>query len=332
MSAPEPRVEPDTGRLACKKDAASGRAPSLPAFRQPLHSITKKMPPSAKNRFGRKVPSRYAAGRNEPVAQCGLFLQPADMPKNLVRCRCPQKIPPWFSILCVGGIHPSNKGNPRQPRIVKFCCGLVKIRRASEPAHRSHAVGLAIIVPAIRAADNKVDAQFVLEPPLPPFVRYFTRKIRTIAKETDVFKPAGSRRVARNQVGMRPERNESSIPQPPCVSRVLDDVQLRARVSEIIRHDPDKENAIRRSKVALHAAGEGHQHAIRWHRMSETRRKAASFEGKPSLENPALRTCNLAAFLKPGDFSGPPGFLPVRIRKIPLRKIKMNLHEHLDGK
>ena len=314
------------------KHAASGRAPSLPAFRQPLHSITQKMPPSAKNRFGCEVPSRYTAGRDEPVAQCGLFLQPADMPKNLVRCRRPQKIPPWFSILCVGGIHPSNKGNSRQPRIVKFCCGLVKIRRASEPAHRSHAVGLAIIVPAIRAADNKVDAQFVLELPLPPLAGHFTRKIRTIAKETDVFKPAGARRIARNQVGMRPERNESSIPQSPRVSRVLDDVQLRARVSEIIRHDPDKENAIRRSKVALHAAGEGHQHAIRWHRMSEMRRKAASFEGKPSLENPALRTCNLAAFLKPGDFSGPPGFLPVRIRKIPLRKIKMNLHEHLDGK
>jgi hypothetical protein len=40
-----------------------------------------------------------------------------------------------------------------------------------------------------------------------------------------------------------------------------------------------------------------------------------------------LRTCDLAAFLKPRDFSGPPGFLPVSVRKIPFRKIKMKLHE-----
>jgi hypothetical protein len=60
------------------------------------------------------------------------------------------------------------------------------------------------------------------------------------------------------------------------------------------------------------------------------RRKTTSFQSKPRLKNPALCTGDLAAFLKPGDFSGPPGFLPVSVRKIPFRKIKMKLHETSD--
>jgi hypothetical protein len=40
-----------------------------------------------------------------------------------------------------------------------------------------------------------------------------------------------------------------------------------------------------------------------------------------------LRARDLAAFLKLGDFSGPPDFLSGSIRKIPFWKIKMNLHE-----
>jgi hypothetical protein len=64
--------------------------------------------------------------------------------------------------------------------------------------------------------------------------------------------------------------------------------------------------------------------------VTEMRRKAASFQSKPGLKNPALCTCNLSDFLKPGDFSGPPGFLPVSVRKIPFRKIKMKLHETSD--
>ena len=58
----------------------------------------------------------------------------------------------------------------------------------SEPADGGHTIHLTVIVPAIRAADNKVDAQIVFEFPLPPLVGQFPRKVRAIAKETDVFK------------------------------------------------------------------------------------------------------------------------------------------------
>ena len=178
MSTPEPRVEPYAGRLNRIKNAASGHALSLPAFRQPLHGITQKMLPSAKNRLRCEVLSRDSSGRNEPVTQGGLFLQTADMRKELVSCRRPQKIPSGLSIRGIGRVRTSDERNSRQPCVVKFCCRLVKVGRASEPAHGSHTIGLAIVVPAIRAADNKVDAQFVLEFPLPASVGQFRRKIR----------------------------------------------------------------------------------------------------------------------------------------------------------
>jgi hypothetical protein len=108
---------------------------------------------------------------------------------------------------------------------------------------------------------------------------------------------------------------------------VLNDVQVRVRMGRIVRDDPDEKDAVRRPEISVHAVGECHQRAIRWNRVREARRKAAPLQSEPRLVNPALRAGNFPAFFKTGDFSGPPGFLPVGIGKIPFRKIKMNLHE-----
>ena len=112
MSTPEPRVEPYAGRLNSIKNAATGRALSLPAFRQPLHGVTQKKLPSAKNRLRCEILSRDSSGRDKSVTQGGLFLQPANLRKELVSCRRPKKIPPGFSVRDVGRILPPMKGTP----------------------------------------------------------------------------------------------------------------------------------------------------------------------------------------------------------------------------
>jgi hypothetical protein len=61
--------------------------------------------------------------------------------------------------------------------------------------------------------------------------------------------------------------------------------------------------------------------------MREVHENAVPLEGEPGLVDPALCACYLSALLELCDLSRPPGFLPARIRKIPFRKIKMNLHE-----
>jgi hypothetical protein len=64
--------------------------------------------------------------------------------------------------------------------------------------------------------------------------------------------------------------------------------------------------------------------------VGEPNEKAASFEGHPGLINPALGAGDLSSFLQPRNLSRPPGFLPCRIREIPFREIKMDLHEIFD--
>ena len=223
----------------------------LPALRQALHGIAEKMLPAPKNDFGCEIPGGDPARSDQPMAQSGLFPQPADMIKELARCRCPQKIPPWLSIFRVGRIHPSNKGNSRQPGIVKFRCGLVKIRGSSEPADGDHTIHLTVVVPAIRTADDKVDAQFVFELSSATAHRPVPAQDSSDRQRNRRFQSGPHARwIARDQIGVRPKRNESRVPQSPGVRRILNHVQMRARMGKIVRHDSDKKDAIGGSEVA----------------------------------------------------------------------------------
>ena len=115
---------------------------------------------------------------------------------------------------------------------------------------------------------------------------------------------------------MRPKRHERRFPQASREGLVLNNVQMCARMSNIVRHDTYKKDPVRWSKISVHTGGQGHQYPIQRKRMREVHENAGPLEGEPGLVDPALRTCDLSAFLELCDFSRPPGFLPARIRKI----------------
>ena len=71
-------------------------------------------------------------------------------------------------------------------------------------------------------------------------------------------------------------------------------------MGEVVRHNPDKEEAIWRTKIRTHAVGKRHQDALRGHRMRKMHRKATSLESKPRLKNPALCGSDFALFVQDG--------------------------------
>ena len=106
-----------------------------------------------------------------------------------------------LSIRCISRVHAPDKRDPRQPRVVELCRRLVNICGSPEPADGDNTVGLAVVVPAIRAAYDKVDAKFVPKHSLPAAVGKFSPKIRMLPKETNVLKPVRSRGITGNQIG-----------------------------------------------------------------------------------------------------------------------------------
>ncbi len=323
----EPRIEPNADSLEPESEMTLRDAFSPPARCQLGNRVTQESLPVTNSRFEGEVPRGDSACRHKLLAQLRSLAKLPDMREKLIRCRGLQEIAPRLSVRRIRRVHPANKRNSRQPCVVELCRGLMKVCGASESSHRHHTVGFSIVMPAIRAADEEVEAKFVSKLFLPAGLGKFRRKIRAFAKEANVFKAVPARGIARNQIGVWPERHEGRVPQSPRVRLVLHEVKMRARMGDIVCHHADEEDTIRCSKIRAHRIGQSHQYSIAGKRMRQACRKAALVEGKPGLIDPALSAGNLSRFFELGDISGPPGFLPSRIRKISLRQIKMNLHE-----
>ena len=184
-------------------------------------------------------------------------------------------------------------------------------------------------MPAVRTPDVEAKSEILFEAVLPSAFAKLGGEVAGITQETNVFKPAAAREIARDKVRLDPVRHEDRARKPPGVRPVLHDVQMGCRMRQRIRDDIRKKDSPRRVPRIAEEPGERQQDSFRRDVRREIAPNAGGLERNPGLVDPALCAGDFSALLQIADRTRFPRCLVRATRQIFFRQIKSHPHLNL---
>ena len=181
------------------------------------------------------------------------------MAEELFKCRRLEKVTSWLTIRRVGGIHPADKWNSRQPGVVELGGGLVNVAGTSEATNGHHTVRFPIVMPAIGATNDEIEPKFVPKLVFPADISELRGKVGALAEETNIFKAVQPCRIPPQQIGLGPKRHEGRVAQPAGVSLVLHHVKMCASVSQVVCNNSNEKDVLGNAEVSRQQIGQADQ-------------------------------------------------------------------------
>ena len=105
------------------------------------------------------------------------------MAEELFGRRRLEEVTSRLTIRRVGGIHPADKWNSRQPGIVELGRRLVNVAGTSEAPDRHNTVRFPIVMPAIGATNDEIEPKFVPKLVFPADISELRRKVELSPKK-----------------------------------------------------------------------------------------------------------------------------------------------------
>ena len=131
--------------------------------------------------------------------------------------------------------------------------------------------------------------------------------------------------IARNQVRLRPVRNEDRAGESPGVGCVLEDLDLRAGVGEEVGHDGGDALFVGSAESGVEEIRESDNASIVRESAREDRIGFVA-DLEPSLEEPGLGGCGFALAEERGRFAVFPKTPPLLVGQVVFRYVKNRRH------